>query len=331
MPKYYNWTSHDKESVQEYFDAVTAPLMQSSKPLLLRKKLYALATIVEHVESHPSNEGRLNMPSVWCRGWRHFDYTYLDFALEIHNVRLELCMDQFVSHGQYSYTYSCIDMDNDLYGTPEEKIQLDYSFISDLHIALFQVSPGRFDKRYEALQQGAEISSSPFGETDIENDEDEEDSFDNYDIEEDDNTSDITKSNLSGAMTKIWGDFRENEGDDSSREEERKEERVVPMRRVGEVDEPDRRRRGPPALYLVDRILSSSTGVDAHRSNHVQLLSQGEHPRGDSAFCSLECRQQQMTQDERKDKCSLASKKGAASTNAAGAQVSATAEKVAAV
>ncbi|KAL0325150.1 UNVERIFIED_CONTAM: FCS-Like Zinc finger 6 [Sesamum radiatum] len=53
--------------------------------------------------------------------------------------------------------------------------------------------------------------------------------------------------------------------------------------------------------------------------------------RGDSAFCSLECRQQQMTQDERKDKCSLASKKGAASTNAAGAQVSATAEKVAAV
>ncbi|KAL6179833.1 hypothetical protein ACLB2K_046504 [Fragaria x ananassa] len=31
--------------------------------------------------------------------------------------------------------------------------------------------------------------------------------------------------------------------------------------------------------------------------------------RGDTAFCSLECRQQQMTLDERKDKCaSLASK-----------------------
>ncbi|KAK4428496.1 FCS-Like Zinc finger 6 [Sesamum alatum] len=52
--------------------------------------------------------------------------------------------------------------------------------------------------------------------------------------------------------------------------------------------------------------------------------------RGDSAFCSSECRQQQMTQDERKEKCSLASKKGAATT-AVGAQVSATGEKVAAV
>ncbi|KAI4337724.1 hypothetical protein L6164_016105 [Bauhinia variegata] len=31
--------------------------------------------------------------------------------------------------------------------------------------------------------------------------------------------------------------------------------------------------------------------------------------RGDTAFCSLECRQQQMTQDERKDKCCVASKK----------------------
>ncbi|KAE9444950.1 hypothetical protein C3L33_23152, partial [Rhododendron williamsianum] len=29
--------------------------------------------------------------------------------------------------------------------------------------------------------------------------------------------------------------------------------------------------------------------------------------RGDSAFCSLECRQQQIIQDEKKEKCSLAS------------------------
>ncbi|KAL2467999.1 hypothetical protein Fot_51590 [Forsythia ovata] len=33
--------------------------------------------------------------------------------------------------------------------------------------------------------------------------------------------------------------------------------------------------------------------------------------RGDSAFCSSECRQQQMTQDERKEKCSFVSKKEA--------------------
>ncbi|XP_077224946.1 FCS-Like Zinc finger 6-like [Tasmannia lanceolata] len=34
--------------------------------------------------------------------------------------------------------------------------------------------------------------------------------------------------------------------------------------------------------------------------------------RGDTAFCSLECRQQQMNQDERKEKCSSASMKNEA-------------------
>ncbi|PIN24737.1 hypothetical protein CDL12_02528 [Handroanthus impetiginosus] len=57
--------------------------------------------------------------------------------------------------------------------------------------------------------------------------------------------------------------------------------------------------------------------------------------RGDSAFCSLECRDQQMTQDERKEKCSLASKKeGATATaaaSAAGTKVSTTGETVAAL
>ncbi|KAL2242265.1 UNVERIFIED_CONTAM: FCS-Like Zinc finger 6 [Sesamum indicum] len=52
--------------------------------------------------------------------------------------------------------------------------------------------------------------------------------------------------------------------------------------------------------------------------------------RGDSAFCSLECREQQMTQDERKEKCSWATKKDGASA-AAGSQVSATGGTVAAV
>lgn len=44
--------------------------------------------------------------------------------------------------------------------------------------------------------------------------------------------------------------------------------------------------------------------------------------RGDSAFCSLECRQQQMTQDERKEKCSLASKKQISSSTPTGSEVS---------
>ncbi|KAL3845830.1 hypothetical protein ACJIZ3_003233 [Penstemon smallii] len=46
--------------------------------------------------------------------------------------------------------------------------------------------------------------------------------------------------------------------------------------------------------------------------------------RGDRAFCSLECRQQQLTQDERKEKsCSFTSKKEPSSTTAARAKVSA--------
>ncbi|KAB1199823.1 hypothetical protein CJ030_MR7G012510 [Morella rubra] len=54
--------------------------------------------------------------------------------------------------------------------------------------------------------------------------------------------------------------------------------------------------------------------------------------RGDSAFCSLECRQQQMNQDERMEKCSLASKKGAAaSSSTKGTQVSTKGETVAAL
>ncbi|GMI82868.1 FCS like zinc finger 6 [Hibiscus trionum] len=53
--------------------------------------------------------------------------------------------------------------------------------------------------------------------------------------------------------------------------------------------------------------------------------------RGDSAFCSLECRQQQMNQDEKKEICSVASKKHAAASSAARSAVSAKGETVAAV
>uniref|UniRef100_A0A5B6ZTC5 FLZ-type domain-containing protein n=1 Tax=Davidia involucrata TaxID=16924 RepID=A0A5B6ZTC5_DAVIN len=53
--------------------------------------------------------------------------------------------------------------------------------------------------------------------------------------------------------------------------------------------------------------------------------------RGDSAFCSLECRQQQMNQDERKEKCSLSSKKEGASIASGSDVVSAKGETMAAV
>ncbi|KAL3504707.1 hypothetical protein ACH5RR_034548 [Cinchona calisaya] len=54
--------------------------------------------------------------------------------------------------------------------------------------------------------------------------------------------------------------------------------------------------------------------------------------RGDSAFCSLECRQQQMNKDERKEKCSLvASKKENATIATGSSEVSTKGETVAAV
>ncbi|KAA8522503.1 hypothetical protein F0562_013136 [Nyssa sinensis] len=53
--------------------------------------------------------------------------------------------------------------------------------------------------------------------------------------------------------------------------------------------------------------------------------------RGDSAFCSLECRQRQMNQDERKEKCSLASKKEAASNTAGSKGVTAKGDTVTAL
>lgn len=49
--------------------------------------------------------------------------------------------------------------------------------------------------------------------------------------------------------------------------------------------------------------------------------------KGDSAFCSLECRQQQMNQDEKKDKCCVASKKQV--VVAAASKVTAKSEKIA--
>ncbi|CDP01192.1 unnamed protein product [Coffea canephora] len=53
--------------------------------------------------------------------------------------------------------------------------------------------------------------------------------------------------------------------------------------------------------------------------------------RGDSAFCSLECRQQQMNQDERKEKCSFVASKKDATNVATGSKVSTKGETVAAV
>nr|GMC54598.1 FCS-Like Zinc finger 6-like [Ipomoea batatas] len=111
------------------------------------------------------------------------------------------------------------------------------------------------------------------------------------------------------------------------------------------------------AVAAVDQHLTSAATVSArpHRRKSADFVETAHFLRacslckrrlipgrdiymGDSAFCSLECRQQQMTQDERKEKCSLvASKKEAmaAATSAAAATgsevVAATGESIAAL
>lgn len=54
----------------------------------------------------------------------------------------------------------------------------------------------------------------------------------------------------------------------------------------------------------------------------ILIIKNENYCRGDSAFCSSECREQQMKHDERKDKCRVASsKKQVAAKPNSGSQV----------
>ncbi|KAK8677901.1 hypothetical protein V6N13_143421 [Hibiscus sabdariffa] len=81
----------------------------------------------------------------------------------------------------------------------------------------------------------------------------------------------------------------------------------------------------------LDQRLLATVSPRVHRRHSADFMETPPFLRGDSAFCSLECRQQQMNQDEKKEKCSVASKKQAAATSAARSGVSAKGETVAAV
>ncbi|KAL0316544.1 UNVERIFIED_CONTAM: hypothetical protein Sradi_5532600 [Sesamum radiatum] len=72
------------------------------------KDVYSSRAIVEHMTwhaTHQTEEGSMCHPSD-AEVWKHFDRMYLDFAEERRNIRLGLCRDGFVPHGQYSRSYS---------------------------------------------------------------------------------------------------------------------------------------------------------------------------------------------------------------------------------
>ncbi|KAI8003464.1 FCS-Like Zinc finger 6 [Camellia lanceoleosa] len=106
----------------------------------------------------------------------------------------------------------------------------------------------------------------------------------------------------------------------------------------------------PPAAGFDQRYLGSATAVSPrnHRRNLADFVETPHFLRscflckrrlvpgrdifmykGDSAFCSLECRQQQMNQDERKEKkCSLAASKKEGPPSSTTATATATASEI---
>ncbi|KAK4386012.1 hypothetical protein Sango_2471800 [Sesamum angolense] len=63
--------------------------------------------------------------------WRHFDRTYLDFAVKPRSVRLGLCTDGFAPHRQYICTYSCWPIILTPYNLPPKMcIHTEYMFLA---------------------------------------------------------------------------------------------------------------------------------------------------------------------------------------------------------
>ncbi|KAL0416810.1 UNVERIFIED_CONTAM: hypothetical protein Slati_3512900 [Sesamum latifolium] len=81
------------------------------------QRLYASKAIIEQMTwhaNHQTDEGFMCHLSAW----RHFDWTYPNFAAKPRNVRLYLCTDEFAPHGQYGHTYSCWPITLTLYNLP---------------------------------------------------------------------------------------------------------------------------------------------------------------------------------------------------------------------
>ncbi|KAL0373495.1 UNVERIFIED_CONTAM: hypothetical protein Sradi_3265200 [Sesamum radiatum] len=86
------------------------------------QRLYASPAAAEHMKwhaCHQTKEGSTSHPSD-VEVWRHFDESYLDFAVEPRNARLALCTDGFTPQGQYGRTYSCWPVNLTPYNIPPE-------------------------------------------------------------------------------------------------------------------------------------------------------------------------------------------------------------------
>ncbi|KAL0326519.1 UNVERIFIED_CONTAM: hypothetical protein Sangu_1729900 [Sesamum angustifolium] len=107
-------------------------------------RLYSLSATAEHMMWHAAHQivkGSICHPSD-AETWKHFDWMYPNFAEEPHNVRLNLCTDDFASHSQYSGTYSCWSVIIKLYNLSPGMC------MSSEYMLLTMVIPGSFNPKH---------------------------------------------------------------------------------------------------------------------------------------------------------------------------------------
>ncbi|KAL0384767.1 UNVERIFIED_CONTAM: hypothetical protein Sradi_2871000 [Sesamum radiatum] len=97
--------------------------MSQYLPLTPRlQRLYASPATVECMTWHASHhmkQGSMHHPSD-AEARRHFDCAHPNFAMEPRNVRLGLCVDEFVPHRQYDKMNSCWSVILTPYNIPPE-------------------------------------------------------------------------------------------------------------------------------------------------------------------------------------------------------------------
>ncbi|KAL0422090.1 UNVERIFIED_CONTAM: hypothetical protein Slati_3231900 [Sesamum latifolium] len=111
------------QKVRKYRGKRSAYAVLRYLPLTPRlQRLYASSATVEHITWHASHhvkEGSMHHPSD-AEAWKHFDCTHPYFAMEPRNVRLGLCVDEFVPHRQYGKMNSCWSVILTPYNLPPE-------------------------------------------------------------------------------------------------------------------------------------------------------------------------------------------------------------------
>ncbi|GLT29221.1 hypothetical protein SLA2020_041010 [Shorea laevis] len=115
----------------------TKPIARKSLwylPIIPRlQRLYMSRKTVEHMIWHLNccNENEKIVHPTCGDAWKHFDHTHPDFANELRNARLGLCIDGFTPFGQSASPYSCWPIFVSVYNLPLAMcMKEEYGFLS---------------------------------------------------------------------------------------------------------------------------------------------------------------------------------------------------------